>query len=446
MRDPLALRIEHTLRNPLVFWPAVLLLAVGGALVLWLLTFIPLVRDLLASQFWFSIILMAVVLFLMLQGTALCIFAERKVSAYVQDRHGPNRQGPMGLLQSIADGLKLLLKEDVIPGNVDKPIYLLAPCLSFIIGMIGFAVIPWAGDIRWPWMEAGDAVKSQIADLDIGFLYIVAVASLGVYGVVLAGYASNNKYAAYGGMRAAAQMVSYEIPLGLGLLCILLTVGTLRLDGIVEMQARSGLWFIFYQPLAFILVMISAFAETNRAPFDLAEAEQELVGGFHTEYSALKFGLFFLGEYAHMITGSALMIALFLGGWSIIPFTNLLADDHEWWAGLIKFGVYWFKIALFIGFFMLVRWTLPRFRFDQLMKMAWQGMVPAGVALVLGTALLVVWNLHDNLFASLAMNIVVLVLALIWAGLSRTPITGRQENLPELRLGPPQGGGAVAGS
>ncbi len=426
-RDPFG-TFDRLLRNPWIFWPAALVIGVLGVIAVFVLARV--FQGALASQRILTLVVLATVLFLLLNGAALCIFLERKVSAYIQDRRGPNRVGHLGLLQSAADGIKMLLKEDVIPGNVDKPLYLLAPAVAFGVAMLTFAVIPWAGNVRWPWMPAdAPALSTQVASLDVGFLYIVAVASLGVYSVVLAGYASNNKYSFYGGMRAAAQMISYEIPLGLGLLCILLTAGTVRLDQVVAEQARSGLWYIFYQPLAFLLVLISGFAETNRAPFDLAEAEQELVGGYHTEYSALKFGLFFLGEYTHMMVGSALVIALFLGGWAPLPFVGLLADNDSWWAMLLRFGIYWGKIAAFIVFYMVVRWTLPRFRFDQLMQLAWQSLVPIGVGLMLVTSLLVVLGWHDSLPASLAGNLLVLVVALWHAARSRKPITGRQANL-----------------
>jgi len=433
MRDPVAIKIERALRNPAIFFGAAAVIGVIAiaVLVALALTF----ANVLASQFGLSLIVMAIVLVIMLTACALCILAERRVSAWVQDRHGPNRVGFAGLLQPIADGIKMFIKEDIIPGNVDRPLYLLAPALAFGIALLGFAVIPWAGYVRWPWMPADAApLATQVANLDIGFLYIVAIASMGVYGVVLAGYASNNKYAFYGGMRAAAQMISYEIPMGLGLLCILLTAGTLRLDDVVNAQARAGLWYVFYQPLAFLLILTSSFAETNRTPFDLAECEQELVGGYHTEYSALKFGMFFLGEYAHMITGSALLIALFFGGWHVWLLPGV--ESTTWWAMLIKFGVYWLKIAIFLGFFMLVRWTLPRFRFDRLMRMAWQALVPMGMGLVLATAILVVLGWNQNLLACSAANALVLLVSLLWAGHARTPVTGRQENLPPIDVRP----------
>lgn len=424
-------RFEKTLRSPLVIFGALaVIVAVVAAI---LVAAFPLYKPVLSSAFWFPIIVMAVMLLLILTSTAICILAERKIAGFTQDRYGPNRVGFWGLLQPLADGLKFLLKEDITPTNVDRPLFFLAPCISLIISLIGFAIVPWAGDVHWPWMARG-TVRTQVASLDIGILYLLAISSLGVYGVVLAGYASNNKYSFYGGLRATAQMISYELPLGLGLLCVLLVAGTLRPEVIVEQQAHTGVWYVFVHPIAFFLVLVSGFAETNRLPFDLAEAEQELVGGFHTEYSSMKFAMFFLAEYAHMITGSAIMVALFFGGWAPVPFTNLLADNTAWWAMLIKLAVYLVKIALFIGLFMLVRWTLPRFRFDQLMRIAWQSMVPVGIALVAAIAVLVACDLHHNWLTGLGVNILILIVVLWRAARTRQPVTGRQDDLPDVEV------------
>jgi NADH-quinone oxidoreductase subunit H len=369
-----------------------------------------------------------------LTGTAICILAERKIAGFTQDRYGPNRVGFWGLLQPVADGLKFLLKEDIVPLHVDKPLFLLAPAMSLVVSLIGFAIIPWAGDVHWPWMTPGTTVSTQVARLDVGLLYILAVGSLGVYGVVLAGYASNNKYAFYGGLRATAQMISYELPLGLALLCVLLTAGTLRLEEMVAQQARSGVWYVFMHPLPFLIMLVSSFAETNRAPFDLPEAEQELVGGYHTEYSAMKFAMFFLAEYAHMITGSAVLVAVFFGGWHCWGLPGL--ESTAWWALPIRLAVYVLKVALFIGLFMVVRWTIPRFRFDQLMRLAWQALVPVGIALVAAVGLLTVFGLQQSWLATLAVNLLALV-GLLWtAARTRRPVTGRQEDLPPVEVGP----------
>lgn len=387
------------------------------------------------DQFRFSLIMAAIVLFgPLINGCAICILAERKISGFIQDRRGPNRVGPWGLLQPLADGIKFILKEDYIPRHVDRPTFILAPAIAFISALIGFVIVPWAGEIHWPWMEPGQTVSTQPASLDVGILYILAVGSLAVYGVVLAGWSSNNKYAFYGGMRATAQMLSYEVPLGLGLLAMLLINGNLRLENMVAVQAETGLWFVLYQPLAFILVLTSFLAEANRTPFDLAECEQELIAGFHVEYSAMKFAMFPLGEYAHMLTSSAIMTAIFFGGWHIWGLTSLA--DTSVLAAVVKFTVFWVKIATFVAFFMLVRWTIPRFRFDQLMRLAWKSMVPIGMGLIIGNGVLVYLGWQTSLAANLAMNAVVLAGALLVAGMARTPVTGRQAYLPAIDVRP----------
>ena len=388
---------------------------------------IEFLQEKLATQFWFSIVWMLIVMVVILTSVAACILAERKIAAFIQDRKGPNRVGPWGLFQPIADGLKFFLKEDFTPACVDRPIFFLATAMSFVIAMLGFAIIPWGGDLHLPWMAEGATVSTQVASLNVGILYILAVGSLGVYGIVLAGWASNNKYAFYGGIRATAQMLSYEVPLGLGVLCLLLTTGDLRLETMVAQQASSGLWNIFLHPIAFMLILISAFAETNRAPFDLAEAEQELVGGFHVEYSSMKFALFFLAEYAHMITSSALMVAMFFGGWhlwGIDPGSTSIG-----WV-LVKLAVFAVKVMLFIGFFMVIRWTVLRFRFDQLMRLAWRGLVPIGLAMVMLTSLLAAVGWQRSFPACLLVNAAVLAVVIWIAARSKAPITGRQTNMP----------------
>lgn len=427
MIDPTVRRIEALLRSPLLVLGGGGLLAVAGFVVLWLL--FPLYRNILSHPFWFPIIVMAAMIGLIMTSTAICILAERKIAGFTQDRYGPNRVGFWGLLQPLADGLKFFFKEDITPLHVDRPLFWLAPTLTLAVSLLGFAIIPWAGEVEWPWAP-GVRVSTQVASLNIGILYVLAVGSVGVYGIVLAGYASNNKYSFFGGMRAAAQMISYELPLGLALLCLLLTTGTLRLEEIVNQQARSGVWYVFMHPLPFLLVLVSSFAEANRTPFDLAEAEQELVGGFHTEYSSMKFAMFFLGEYVHLVTGSAVMIALFFGGWAPLPFTGWLADSTAWWAMLIKFGVYLAKIALFIVFFMLIRWTIPRFRFDQLMRLCWLSLVPVGIGLLAAIAILVALGLHREWWATLGVNVLALLIMLWYAGRSKAPVTGRQSDLP----------------
>jgi NADH-quinone oxidoreductase subunit H len=378
-------------------------------------------------------ILACVVLGVMLLAVAYCIYYERKISAWIQDRCGPNRVGPWGLLQPIADGLKFLLKEDVVPGHVDKPLFILAPGIIFLVAFVGFAVIPWGGQLR-----LGDhMVNIQVADPDIGLLYILGVASMGVYGVVLGGWASRNRYSIYGGIRAAAQMLSYEIPMGLAVLVIALTMGTLRLEEVTLAQADTwgGMipkWNVFLHPLAFVILFITMLAEANRAPFDLAEAEQELVGGYHTEYSALKFGMFFLAEYAHMITGSAFISVLFLGGWHLPWFPWTQAEATGFGGVIAKVLVISAKIALFIFTMMWIRWSLPRFRFDQLMHYAWQGLLPMSLGLLGWTVVLVYMARPTSAVWTLTGNAVILGVGLLAAGWSARPITGRQANLPSV--------------
>jgi NADH-quinone oxidoreductase subunit H len=366
-----------------------------------------------------------------LMGTvAYLILLERKVAAWTQDRLGPNRVGPWGLLQPMADGLKFFLKEDYRPAGVDKVLFSVAPAMMMLVVLVAVAVIPWGGVVQSnrtvalpagadPAVVAQSAMPlgatrvgevavangfltvtyryaMQIADLNIGVLFIVAVLSLSVYGIVVGGWASNNKYSFLGGLRATAQMISYEIPLGLSLLTIVLMFGTLDLGQIVEKQAHTWAgfipaWNVFTQPLAFIIFLVCIHAEANRSPFDLSEAEQELVGGYHTEYSSMRFALFFLAEYAGMITTSAVCVALFFGGWhvpglggDVDPMNPAVTTSLG--VALLRCGVYFVKVLAIIFVFMWVRWSLPRFRFDQLMMMAWRGMIPLSLAVLLATA------------------------------------------------------------
>lgn len=389
--------------------------------------------DFLTSQLGVSLILALVVFGAMNGAVAYCIYFERKISAWIQDRCGPNRVGPWGLLQPIADGLKFVLKEDVIPRHVDKALYILAPAMIFLIAFLGFAAIPWGGQLR-----IGERlVNVQVANPDIGLLYILGVVSMGVYGVVLGGWASNNKYSFYGGIRATAQMLSYEIPMGVCILIVVLTMGSLRLETITLGQTPYWSdvfpqWNIFLQPVAFLILFITQLAECNRAPFDLAEAEQELVGGFHTEYSALKFGMFFLAEYASMITGSAFICVLFLGGWHMpwIPWAQ--PEATSLFAVLFKMLVLSAKVAFFIFLMMWIRWTLPRFRFDQLMRLAWKGLIPITLLLFALTTILLYLGKHRSPAWTLGANAAVVLLALMFAATSRIRVTGRQANMPNV--------------
>ncbi len=334
-------------------------------------------------------------------AVAYTTLAERRVSAWIQDRIGPNRVGPFGLLQPIADGIKNILKEETLPGTAAKGYFVLGPMLSVIPALVTFAVIPFAAPLPTPW----GAIPMIVADVPIGILYILGLSSLGVYGLVLGGWASNNKYAFLGALRASAQMVSYEVALGLSLVAVLMLAGNVTLTEVVFQQQRLQLWFIFPLSLAFLLFMISAYAETNRLPFDMPEAESELVTGYHTEYSAMKFSMFFIAEYAHIITQSALMATLFLGGWDI-PLWN--GDDAffwqgqwvsgfdatgaaipatlAWWKTLLTLLAFAVKTAFFVLVYIWVRWTLPRFRYDQVMQLGWKIMLPTALAYVMGIA------------------------------------------------------------
>lgn len=393
------------------------------------------------NQFWFSASLAVVIAVVILTAVAYCIYFERKVSAFMQDRIGPNRVGPWGLLQPLADGLKFVFKEDIIPAQVDKPLFVLAPALAMSLAMIGFAVLPWGGVVDLDGDGIVD-VTAQVADPGIGLLYLLGVGGLGVYGVVLGGWASNNKYAILAAMRSTAQMLSYEIPMGLCILVVVLTCGHLRLEEIVLSQIGNGhVWNIVLHPLAFFILLTTLFAETNRTPFDLAEAEQELVGGYHTEYSALKFGMFFLGEYAHMITGSGFIVVLFLGGWHLPGIPGLQPGDVSVMAMLLKMSVMALKITAFIFLFMWVRWTLPRFRFDQLMRLSWKGLMPMSLLLVAYTTALVYNHKADNVAWALGGDAMIVLGTLVFAGIRRAPVTGRQANMPAIPVTPATGTG-----
>jgi len=299
---------------------------------------------------------------------ALMVWAERRVSAFMQDRLGPNRVGPAGLLQPIADLLKFMFKEDVIPGHVNRGLYVLAPALSLVPALIAFAVVPYA---------RGRAV----ADLNVGILLVFAVSSLAVYGVTIGGWASNSKYSLLGGVRASAQMISYELALGLSIIPVLLVVGDLNMHAIVAWQAEN-VWLALPLFPVWLIFLISSYAETNRLPFDCPEAETELVAGYHTEYSSMKFALFFLAEYIHMITASALTVTLFFGGWTLPGVAFPAGAAGTVLSGLVFAG----KTGVFLFLFIWVRWTLPRFRYDQLMDLGWKRLLPASLVLVVATA------------------------------------------------------------
>ena len=310
------------------------------------------------------------------------IWAERRVSGWMQDRLGPNRVGPQGILQPIADGIKFLFKEDLIPDHVDKPLYVLAPAMVLIPALVTIAVVPFGSSIT----VLGHEIPLQIADINIGILYILAITSLGVYGVVLGAWASNNKYSLLGGLRSSAQMISYELTLGLAIIGVLMLTSSLHLRAIAEAQgAYPWHWnFLIHFP-AFLAFTTAMFAETNRLPFDLAEAEQELVAGYHTEYSSMKFAMFFMAEYMHMIVGSAVAVTLFLGGWHFFGLENI---GGPVWSGVISFGIFFAKTAIFLFVFIWVRWTLPRFRYDQLMNFGWKFLLPVTLTSIVVTGTL----------------------------------------------------------
>ena len=312
----------------------------------------------------------ACVLGVMLTIVAYTVLMERWVCAWIQDRIGPNRVGPWGLLQPLADFGKLVLKEDVLPWHVQKFYYTLAPALTMVPALLTIAVVPWGS--RLP--IAGRMIDCIIANIDVGILFIFAIASLGVYGIVLAGWSSNSKYPFLGAVRSSAQMISYEVCLGLSVVPVFMQVGSLNLMKVVEYQGQHT-WLILCQPLSFFIFVVSAFAETNRLPFDFPEAEQELVAGYNTEYSSMKFGMFFMGEYSNIFVASALMATLFLGGWSL-PFAPLNAPAQTLGVGLLQIAVFLAKTMFFLFVFIWVRWTLPRFRYDKLMALGWKIFIP----------------------------------------------------------------------
>jgi NADH-quinone oxidoreductase subunit H len=309
---------------------------------------------------------------------AYAVMIERKVSAFIQDRHGPNRVGPWGLLQPLADAVKAFLKEDYTPGHVRKIFFWMAPAIVMIPSILTVAVIPFGSTLGQQ--------RMVIADLNVGILYVFGIASLGVYGIVLAGYAANSKYPLLGGIRSSAQMISYEVAMGLSVIPVFLLVGSLNLSAVIEHQAQGWLsWMIFQQPLAFLIFIIASFAETNRLPFDMPESEQELVGGFNTEYGSIKFALFFMGEYANLTVSSAILVTLFLGGWTL-PMFGLDQPAQTWWGGLAHIGIFLGKMIAVIVVIIWVRWMWPRFRYDQLMHLGWVRVIPVALANIVFTA------------------------------------------------------------
>jgi NADH-quinone oxidoreductase subunit H len=374
-----------------------------------------------------SVVKMIIVFTIIMIGVALLTLMERKVSAWMQNRHGPNRVGWAGLLQPAADGVKNILKEETYPAEATRGLFLVAPALSFIPALLLSAVIPFAAplpldfDFTLPLLGQfawHGPMPMVVADVPVGFLFVLAISSLGVYGIALAGWASNSKYALLGGLRAAAQMISYEVAMGMSLIPVLLMSGSVSLAEIVSRQQQAGpvTWYAVPLFLSFFIFLISGFAETNRLPFDLPEAESELIAGYHTEYSAMKFSFFFIAEYANVVTVCAMVTTLFFGGWDI-PFT-----DWDRSGGLLPtlatWLVFFLKVLFWVFLVMWIRWTLPRFRYDQLMALGWKVMMPLALTYIMVVAIALylierVWGLTSPVAVSLAMlglNLVVAIL------------------------------------
>jgi len=378
--------------------------------------------------FLFTVLKLIIIFTVYMVGVAMLTLAERKISAWIQDRHGPNRVGK-GWLQPAADGLKNFMKEETMPAGVNKVLFVLAPMMAFIPALTAWCVIPFGAPVATRWGR----VDLVVADLPIGFLFILAITSLGVYGIVLAGWSSNNKYALLGGLRSSAQMVSYEISMGMSTIPVLLLAGNVSLNAIITQQAWGG-WNVVNLTVAFFIFMVAAFAETNRLPFDLPEAESELIAGYHTEYSAMKFSLFFIAEYASMVTASALMATLFFGGWDV-PFTardNI--GPYSGWLTLLSIFIFLAKILFFLFLYMWVRWTLPRFRYDQLMSLGWKFMLPlaliyivliAAIMLGLSAAGIGQGMMQAALLGSFNIAFIIVLFAILDRGRIISPAYGR---------------------
>ncbi len=387
----------------------------------------------------FSIIKLIIIFTVYMVAAALLTLAERKISAWIQGRHGPNRVGGRGgWLQPAADGVKNFMKEETEPGNASQPLFSMAPALSFVPALIVWCVIPFGSPLPTRWGR----VDLVVADLPVGFLFILAIASLGVYGVVLAGWASNNKYSFLGGLRSSAQMISYEVALGMSTIPVILLAGNVSMSAIIRQQAHS-MWNVFNLTTAFLVFIVASLAETNRVPFDLPEAESELIAGYHTEYSAMKFSLFFIAEYANMVTASALMATLFLGGWDI-PFTGWdNAAPYTVLKTILTLGCFLTKTGFFLFVFIWIRWTLPRFRYDQLMSLGWRVMLPLslGYIALLAITLVVLELVGINAgpgqsFVLLMENICVLLVLFVMVDEGRiiSPAYGRAQQARILRL------------
>ncbi len=337
------------------------------------------------SELIFKIIFVIAVFAVSLLIAMYSTYAERKIAAFMQDRIGPDRAGPFGILQPLADGVKMFMKEEIIPANADKALFILGPSLMMLTACMTGVVIPWGNSL----IINGKEYILQITDVNIGILYIFAVVSIGVYGIMIGGWASNNKYSLLGAIRATSQMISYELAMGMAIISLVMMTGTLSLREIV-LQQPGAHWNVFFQPLGFLIFLVCAFAETNRTPFDLPECETELVGGYHTEYSSMKLGFYLFAEYINMFISSAVIATLYFGGFNM-PFVSGLGLSHNTLAIL---GVVFFfaKIFFFIFLFMWVRWTIPRFRYDQLMNLGWKVMIPLSIVNMLLTGLVLLWR------------------------------------------------------
>lgn len=339
------------------------------------------------NELIFKIIFVIAVFAVSLLVAMYSTYAERKVAAFFQDRLGPNRAGPFGVLQPLADGVKMFMKEEIIPKNADKVLFILGPSVAMMTACMTGVVIPWGSSL----IIDGKEYVMQITDVNIGILYVFGVVSVGVYGIMIGGWASNNKFSLLGALRASSQMISYELAMGMSIVALVMTTGTLSVREIVEQQP-GGQWNVFVQPLGFLLFLICAFAETNRTPFDLPECETELVGGYHTEYSSMKLGFYLFAEYINMFISSAIIVCLFFGGYNF-PFISELGLSHNVLA-ILGTVLFFAKVFFFIFFFMWIRWTIPRFRYDQLMRMGWKVLIPLAVANIVLTAVYLMWK-HD---------------------------------------------------
>ncbi len=325
-------------------------------------------------------VLVLIIFLISLGIAAYQTYFERKLAAWIQDRVGPDRAGPFGILQPIADGVKMFLKEDFIPKDADKWLFIIGPGIAMFTSLVTSAIIPWGTDLEL----FGRTITLQVADFDIGILYLFAVLSISVYGIMIGGWASNNKYSLYGAIRASSQMISYELAMGISAITIIMLSGSLSLTDIVNKQHGMN-WNIFYQPICFVVFFICSLAETNRAPFDLPECENELIGGYHTEYSSMKLGLYLFSEYTAMFISSAIIAILFLGGYNFPGMDNFSGNT----LAILSIVVFFSKIFLFIFIFMWIRWTIPRFRFDQLMHLGWKVLIPVAMVNLLITGIVI---------------------------------------------------------